>query len=357
MTILTLLASLCLIFQLVTCLMVMARKFLRTDGAVSAIKDWQNQGVTILRPVAGLENNLERTLTSTFHLDHQNYEIIFCVAREDDPVIPLVNDLIKAYPEKPARLLIGNDPISQNPKLNNLIKGWKAAHYEWIVMTDSNVLLPTDYIELVASPPLGTDAENFAADLEAAFLNSYQARWQLCADTIHFGFAQGKTLFCRRDIIEQGGGIEALSRELAEDAAATKLVRASGLKVRISALPFAQPLGLKTMKATWQRQVRWAKLRRDSFALFFYLEIISGPLFPLICLGSACLIGALSPLTILFFFATWYLAEIMMNFIVGWPMSLRHFGAILTRDVLLPALWLSAFGRGGYQWQGHKVKL
>jgi len=367
MAILVLLAGLCLIFQLVTCIIVISRKFLRPKGVV---KDWQNQGVTILRPVCGLENNLENTLQSTFQLDHKKIEILFCVARDDDPVIALVNKLIKAHPETKAQLLIGNDPISQNPKLNNIIKGWKQAQYDWIVMTDSNVLLPTDYIEqlfarwrdntgLVASPPLGTQAENFAADWEAAFLNSYQARWQLCADMIGLGFAQGKTLFCRRDIVEKGGGIEALSAELAEDAAATKLVRAQGLKVRLSALPFAQPLGLKTMKATWQRQVRWAKLRRDSFALFFYLEILSGPFFPLLCMLIPCLVtGSLSSFReLLYFLSAWYLIEITTNLLIGWPMSLRHFGAMLVRDLLLPVLWFSAFGRGGYQWQGHNVKI
>jgi len=364
-TILIILASLCLALQLITCTLVILRKFWRPSGI---IKHWQNESVTILRTVSGLENNLERTLTSTFQLAHDKIEIIFCVAREDDSAIPLLTQLIAAHPDKKARLLIGDDPISQNPKLNNLIKGWKEAQYDWIVMSDSNVLLPANYIEqlfarwqtdsgLVASPPLGIEAENFAADWEAAFLNSYQARWQLCSDIMGHGFAQGKTLFWRRDILEQGGGIEALAAELAEDAAATKLVRHQGKKVRLSALPFPQPLGLRSMKATWQRQLRWAKLRRDSFALFFYLEILSGPLFPLLCLGATCLLGDLSLILLPAFLMIWYLAETIMNLIVGWPMHARHFGAMLARDLALPVLWLSAFGRGGYQWQGHKVDI
>jgi len=363
--ILTILASLCFGFHLVTCAMVIGRKFWQPHGS---IKNWQDEGVTILRPVSGLENNLERTLESTFYLDHKKTEIIFCVARPDDPVIELVEKLIKAHPDKQARLLIGDDPISQNPKLNNLVKGWKAAHYDWIVMTDSNLFLPPDYLAqlfarwnkntgLVASPPLGTEVENFAADLEAAFLNSYQARWQLCSDTIGNGFAQGKTLFWHRDVLEKGGGITALTSELAEDAAATKLVRAQGLKVRLSTLPFAQPLGKKTIKETWQRQLRWAKLRRDSFALFFYPEIISGPLFPALCLGMACLLGSISPLMIVYFLGVWYLIETGMNFAVGWPLGLRHFGAMLARDLTLPILWFAAFGRSGYQWHGHKVEI
>lgn len=359
------LAGVCLVLHLMTFAIVAARKYWRPE---SSITDWQEQKVTILRPVSGVENNLERTLASAFELEHPVFEIIFCVAKETDPVIPLVESLMKRYPFVPSSLLIGDDPISDNPKLNNLVKGWKAAKYDWIVMTDSNVLMPKDYLAqlfarwdkktgLVVSPPLGTEPKNLSANLEAAFLNSYQARWQLTSDTIGNGFAQGKTLFWRRDVLENGGGIEALTRELAEDAAATKVVREQGLKVHLSTLPFAQPLGKKTWNPVWNRQLRWAKLRRDSFPFFFYLEILSGPVFPLLCLIIAALLGAVSFCFILIFFAVWYLAEFCVTALVGWPMSLPQMLAIIVRDTLLPVLWFSAFGKGGYQWQGHKVEI
>ena len=171
---------------------------------------------TLLRPVCGLENNLEETLASSFALSHPDYEVIFCVAEADDPVVPLVERLIAAHPGVAARLLVGDERVSGNPKLNNLVKGWAAARHDWIAMTDSNVLLPPDYFAtlfahwtpgtgLVSSPPAGTQPADFAAELECAFLDTYQARWQLAADQIGLGFAQGKTLFWRRDILDAGG--------------------------------------------------------------------------------------------------------------------------------------------------------
>lgn len=127
-------------------------------------------GVSIVRPVCGLENNIEATLRSTFALTYPRYEILFCVASERDPVVPLVNALIAANSGVPARLLVGDDRFSVNPKLNNLAKGWEAASYDWIAMTDSNVLMPRDYIEallaradadtaIVSAPPVGTDPD------------------------------------------------------------------------------------------------------------------------------------------------------------------------------------------------------
>ena len=82
------------------------------------------------------------TLASIFALDYPDYEVLFCVADADDPIVPLVSGFIAAHPQIPARLLIGDDQVSANPKLNNVVKGWKAARHEWIVIADSNVLMP-----------------------------------------------------------------------------------------------------------------------------------------------------------------------------------------------------------------------
>ena len=85
----------------------------------------------------------------------------------DDPVIPLIESLMAEQPAADARLLVGDERVNNNPKLNNVLKGWHAARHEWIVLADSNVLMPTDYLErlfaswrsdtgLVASPPIGS---------------------------------------------------------------------------------------------------------------------------------------------------------------------------------------------------------
>src|SRR5262249_49598322 len=103
--------------------------------------------VTVVRPVCGLDNYAEDTLRSTFHLDHPVYEIIFCAAHAHDSAVRLVQRLIADHPGVPARLLVGDDRISDNPKLNNVCKGWRAAAHDWVVIADSNVLMPPDYIE------------------------------------------------------------------------------------------------------------------------------------------------------------------------------------------------------------------
>src|ERR1700734_4244705 len=132
------------------------------------------KSVTIVQPLCGVETFSRDTLRSIFALDYPSYEIIFCLASSDDPIEPLVRGAIAANPNRPARLLIGDDRISANPKLNNVVKGWKAARYDWVIIADSNVLMPSDYIQrllarwrsntgIVCAPPIGSRPESFAA--------------------------------------------------------------------------------------------------------------------------------------------------------------------------------------------------
>jgi ceramide glucosyltransferase len=322
--------------------------------------------VTILRPVCGLENEIEATLRSTFTLDWPDYEIVFCCASATDPVVPLVERLIAEHPNVPARLLTGDDRISINPKLNNLVKGWSAARHDWVLMADSNLLLPPGYIRtlfarwtpdtgLVCSPPIGGRPEGLAAEIECAFLNTYQARWQLAADTVGLGFAQGKTMLWRRDILDRAGGIRALAAEPAEDAAATKVVRGAGLHVRLVPGPFVQPLGRRAFGGVWSRQLRWARLRRVTFKVFFAPELFTGVLLPMLAAGFLAAAGTLPLVAPLALALLWYGAEAGLARAAGWHLGRATPAAWLIRDLLIPPLWLAAWAGSGFVWRGNAM--
>lgn len=322
--------------------------------------------VTLIRPVCGLENNLERCLASSFQLDWPAYEILFCVAKSDDPAASLVRRLMAEHPQTQARLLVGEDLFSANPKLNNVVKGWRSARHDWIVMTDSNVLMPSDIFEkmmarwdgqtgLVCSPPAGTEPENFGACLESAWLDSFQARWQLFADAVGFGFAQGKSMLFNRQLITKLGGFERLGDEVAEDAAATLLIRGAGLKVRLVHEPFPQPLGARKITAVWKRQLRWARLRRASFPLYFLPEIFTGAALPAAAMIALSATGTLPPLAPLAYLAIWYAGELVLARAYGWPSGWRILPAMIARDLLLPVLFIAAWFGSGFEWRGNAM--
>lgn len=323
--------------------------------------------MTVVRPLCGLETFSRETLNASFALDYPVFELFFCVARADDPIIPMVEAAIAAHPQVKARLLIGDDPISINPKLNNMVKAWRAASYERIAFIDSNVLVTPDFARrliaswrddtgCVAAPPVGTQPGNFGGHLECAFLNTYEARWQYVVDTIGNGFAQGKTLLYRKSDLDRSSMRE-LAAEPAEDAATTKMVRAMGLRVRL-AQPSPQPLGPRKVAEVWSRQLRWARLRRATFPLEFLPEIFSGTMIPALTAAAAAAAMDWPVATAtLAYVGIWYAAEITTAAACRWPVGWASLPALVTRDIMMPAVWVGAFTGRSFTWKGNAVQM
>jgi ceramide glucosyltransferase len=325
--------------------------------------------VSIVRPLSGVETFSEDTLRSTFELNYPDYEIIFCVQRANDPVVPLVERLIAEHPRIPARLLIGDDPIGANPKLNNCVKGWNAARHDWIVLTDANVLLPKDYIQtllkawdretgMVISMPIGSRPQGFWAEVECAILNNFEARWMFAGELLGIGFAQGKNMLWRREILEKAGGIAALSAELAEDAAGGKIVNAAGLNIRFVDMPFEQPLGARKALDIWSRQVRWARLRRVTFPGYFAPEPIAGAFVPFLLIGIYGFAYGLNPIPFVGAFAViMYAAEMLLAWHAGWFLNWASPIAYLVRDLAFPGMWLTALLFDDFTWHGKSMSV
>jgi len=234
-------------------------------------------------------------------------------------------------------------------------------------MTDSNVLMPRDYIQrllacrrsdtgVVCSMPVGSLPGNFWTELECAFLNTLQARFQYLSESLGWGFAQGKTMLFRRDVVEGGGGIRALAAETAEDAATTKMIRNAGLRVHLVDNPFEQPLGWRSAAEVWARQLRWARLRRISFSWLFLPELVVGSLFPALALALAADaygIGVAASLAM--FLTAWFGAEIVLACVAGWRLSLLLVLALPVRDLLLPILWVAAWLSDDFVWRGNPM--
>ncbi|MDI6025407.1 glycosyltransferase [Corticibacterium sp. UT-5YL-CI-8] len=325
--------------------------------------------VSIVIPARGIENFTAETLDCTFRLDWPVYELIFCVAHGDDPVVDEIRRAAERYPSREMRILVGDDRISANPKLNNCMKGWNAARHDWVVLADSNVLMPVDYIQhlmagwrsdsgLVCSTPLGSRPDGFWAEVECVFLNSQQARWQYAGESVGLGFAQGKSMLWHKPMLDAHGGLQALAAEIAEDAAATKLVNGLGLKVHLVSSPFEQPLGHRTLQELWSRQSRWARLRRVTFPLFFTPEILLGIVPPmLLALAAAALADvALVPVALAVMAAV-YLPELALAVSKGWRVSPLSLPAMMVRDAMMPAVWLRGWLKGAIDWRGNSMTI
>lgn len=324
--------------------------------------------VSIVRPVCGDENKLDACLASGFRLTYPNYELLLCADDGNDTALPLVEALMQQHPDVDARIVIGRDRIGANPKLNNVVKGFRDANSDWIIMSDSNAILPPDFVEqllscwredtgVVSTATIVDQAETFGAELECAFMNMLQARWVLAADSVGYSFALGKSLMYRRDILDSVGGLPKLAEWAAEDIATTHAMRTAGYGIRLARDPVRQPVGRRSIRQVVNRQIRWAKLRRAGFRGLYGVEAMHGGAVPMLVLAALAIGGAVPVGAATALVAAWYGAEMVLPAVVGWPTSRRTLATILARDALLPVIWIAGLFGNSFEWRGNLMSV
>ncbi|KAJ2192400.1 Ceramide glucosyltransferase, partial [Coemansia sp. RSA 1935] len=101
---------------------VLQRRYVRRRPFVDRPTD-DYPGVTIIRPVKGVDHGMQRTLESSFLQEYPGpVEILFAVEDPDDLAIEVISNIIARYPKVQARVLIGKDNVGINPKVNNMLK-------------------------------------------------------------------------------------------------------------------------------------------------------------------------------------------------------------------------------------------
>lgn len=110
-----------------------------TASIVSDEQTDESIGISILRPMLGLEPNLKDCLISSFTQKTTfPFEIILSVASPDDQAIPIAKQLIEEFPDVNAHLVIGEVVVGVNPKINNLVKSYEMSKYPILWILDSN---------------------------------------------------------------------------------------------------------------------------------------------------------------------------------------------------------------------------
>jgi len=112
-------------------------------------------GVTIIKPIkathakvdlAALISNVE----TFFQLNYGNYEIHFCFETVEDPAVDMIRKLMQSYPDINAKVLVGIDEAGVNPKINNMLKGYKASTQPYVWICDQGIRVKKDVlIEMV----------------------------------------------------------------------------------------------------------------------------------------------------------------------------------------------------------------
>src|SRR3954467_14340632 len=95
--------------------------------------------ISILKPLAGLDLDLESNLRTFFEQDYPAFEILFAVRNEGDAAVRVVNKLQAEYPSVPSRLVMTGEPPYPNAKVYSLDRMLASAANDLVVMSDSDI--------------------------------------------------------------------------------------------------------------------------------------------------------------------------------------------------------------------------
>ncbi|KAJ9128369.1 hypothetical protein QFC24_000662 [Naganishia onofrii] len=125
-----------------TTLSTRVKRFSRKPRGVTEVPSAENlPGVTIIRPLRGLDPNLYYNLESTLALDYpkERYEVIFALQRENDQALDVVRRLMGKYPDVDMRVITTTEPIGVNPKINNIYNPIDQAKYDILWVLDATI--------------------------------------------------------------------------------------------------------------------------------------------------------------------------------------------------------------------------
>ncbi len=231
--------------------------------------------ISILKPCRGLDREIYENFLSFCRQDYPHYEILFAVADRQDPVVPVVERLVREFPAVPIRLLERIPTVGANGKVNKLVRLAAEARHDLLVVSDSDVRVTPDYLRRVAAafrdPQVGAATTMYraetegslGAELEAVGITSeFQAgvlsAWRLEG----VKFALGATMACTREALEAIGGFEALADYHSDDYELGSRIAARGYRVELLRDPVTLVHGRQRFGEFAAHQLRWALTTR-----------------------------------------------------------------------------------------------
>ncbi|KIJ30324.1 glycosyltransferase family 21 protein [Sphaerobolus stellatus SS14] len=364
-------------------------------------------GVSILRPLKGLDANLFENLESSFTQDYPKFEILLSVSNENDRAIPVVEELISKYPNVDATLIIGDGLNGVNPKINNLIRPYQQAKYDIIWVMDSNVqvhhgalgravsvLDPAESafipskpgqrrIGLVHHVPLGFATENLlGARIEEAFLNTNHAKMYLAINRVAVdSCVVGKSNMYRRSDVDRltatlrpqsevttysgNYGLAAFSNYLAEDnMIGLALWHELGLRHDLSCDVARNAIGDMDLKTYVWRRVRWIRVRKQMVLAATLIEPFTESVVVGLLAGWAIyyLFRVPSWLFLILHFTAWIAVDLdVYATLSGEPRPsaglLPFLKAWICREIIALPIWLLAIFGNEVDWRGRRYRI
>jgi ceramide glucosyltransferase len=232
-------------------------------------------GITVFKPLKGLEPLSRECLTSFLSQDYHPYQVLFGVRDPDNPVIALLQELQRAHPRCDLEIVICAEDLGLNPKISTLRQLMPRARYDLLVIADADVKVRPDYLAqvaaafrepgvgLVSCPYRAGRSRTLGAALEALTIAADFIPSVAVAQAVEdIRFALGATMALTRQALTAMGGLAPLADFLADDYQLGLQIAQTGLQVKI--LPYMVETNNPEMslKDYLAHQLRWARTYR-----------------------------------------------------------------------------------------------
>jgi ceramide glucosyltransferase len=345
-------------------------RFFGTAKGGKAVTAGTLPGISILKPVRGIDPGAYENFASFCRQDYPDYEILLCVDPDDTAVMQVIDELRRNFPERTIRVLFGSGRIATNDKVAKLARLVSEAKHEVVVISDSDVRVRPDYLRTItarlADPQVGavtcfyvpssdpTLAKTFADQVQnvgmmSDFYASILVAWQL--DGVKF--ALGPTIATTRARLAAFGGYAAIENRPADDLLVGRLIAEQGCEVVLLPYSIETVADYASLGELLHKRLRWIVVMRN-LRPWGHLGLV----FTQGLAWSIAAVAVRPSWEVAGWFAGAYaiLRLAMTAVIAGWGLDQRGFWKnvwlIPLWDALSLGLWLFSFSRSTIRWRG-----
>lgn len=332
-----------------------------------------NFPVTLLKPVYGLDPEMLDNLRSFCRQDYPSYQIIFGVQDKNDLAIPVIEKVIKEFKEVDVSYIVNPKIYGSNRKVSNLINMYPTAKHEYILIADSDMRVPENYLSRVM--PAFSDSDvgaitclysgsaksKVASSLNAMFINAWFLPSVLISKLLQpINYCLGATMIVRRTLLDKIGGFHALSNYLADDYMLGKLVSDLGYKIHLSNFIVENIIEENSIKDLMTHELRWARTLRRVEPLGYAFTFLTDTLVISLLTGIALFFTTGSLLWSLLPVAFAFMARIYLHVRTAQITGSTNAGSIFLiplRDVLTFCIRVVSFTGNTIQWRNNSFNV
>jgi ceramide glucosyltransferase len=225
-----------------------------------------------MKPLCGEDPGLFDNLLSFADQRYPEFQIVCGVQNSHDAAIPVVERLKRERAVVPIDLVVDATRRGGNLKVANLINMTPKARHDRLVMVDSDMRVPPDFLAAVVAPlddPIvglvtslyrGRAADpSLPSALGAQYINHAFLPQALLGEALRPGQGCfGASIAMTRQTLESIGGFEAVADSLADDNALGSAVRRLGKRIVVSGLLIDDWVSEPSLKALFRHELRWA---------------------------------------------------------------------------------------------------